>query len=178
MKKSIFVVTVVALALAVPLALNAASDPARNSSEQGRYADLPPEKAQLFDKMLDEHADLARPLHRELKQKFMELEYVSRLQQAEVKDITKLLDEINKIQNKVQDLELATEDKIQKQLGIAYRPGVHFPGEYHGRWGNERNRNDHRGSGWGGGCRNNYDRPYGWGHGSRHDGKWKHYRGL
>jgi plasmid maintenance system antidote protein VapI len=177
MKKSIFVVTVVALALAVPLVLNAAPDSAWNGSAQGRYADLPPEKAQLFDKILDEHADLARPLHRELKQKFMELEYVSRLQQAEVKDVTKLLDEINKIQNRVQDLDLATADKIQKQLGIAYRPGMNLQREYHGRWSNERYGNNHRGSGWGNGCGNN-DRPYGRGHGSRHDGRWKHYRGL
>jgi hypothetical protein len=171
MKKSIFMVTVVAFALALPLALNAAPNYA-----QGRYADLPPEKAQLFDKILDDHANAARPLHRELKQKFMELEYVSRLQQAEVKDITKLMDEINKIQNKVQDLKLSTADKIQKQVGIAYWPGINYQQERHGRWNTERNGDDNRGHGWGRGCGNNDDRPYGRGYGSRHDGKWRHYR--
>lgn len=183
MKKTVFSITVIALALAAPLLLNASQGPEALPPETPRYGTeqlykaLPPEKAQLFDQILKEHAAQARPLRRDLKQKSLELEYVSRLQKAEVKDITRILDEIKSVKSKLHDLKQSAADKILKETGIAYWPGRHLHAK---PWQRCENGNlDKRGHGWQGrgeGCNRGgqeraqeHAREQAWGHGFGHD---------
>jgi hypothetical protein len=173
MKKTVFIITVVALALASPLILNAAhgteqlpTETPQQRTEQHRNA-LAPEKAQLFDKIIKEHTAQARPLQRDLKQKFLELEYVSRLQKAEVKDVTKILDEIKSVKSSLHDLKQGTADRIQKETGIAWWPGRHFQGKQHQRIDN--GHMDKRGQqGREEGCRSR-GQEHAWGHNFGHD---------
>jgi hypothetical protein len=166
MKKIFFILAITSLALAVPLAAGSATAFTRGAEQD--YSSLPPEKARFIDNTLKEQASLSRPLHRELRQKFQELEYVSRLQKAEVKDITRILDEIKNLQNRLDDLRQAANDKILKETGIDYRPGPGFKGENCGRWNNSGN----RGHGWAGGNRHYEGRSQGWKHGFGHERGW------
>jgi hypothetical protein len=171
MKKNLFILALVALALAAPLAAGSAAASARGGAEQD-YSALPPEKARFIDKTMEEQAALARPLHRELRQKFQELEYVSRLQKAEVKDVSRILDEIKSLQNKLDDLRQAANDKILKETGIDYRPGPRVPGGDYGRRNNGCAGGYDRGHGWAGGDGRYEGRPQGWKHGSGHERGW------
>jgi hypothetical protein len=176
MKKTMFILAIVALALSAPLAPDVASAFPRDGAEQD-YSALPPEKARFIDKTLEENATLTRPLHRELRQKYQELEYVSRLQKTEVKDVTRILDEIKSLQNRLDDLRQAANDKILKETGIDYRPGPRLAGRDHGRWNKGCSNGYNQSHGWAGGTRYDDGRPQDWKHGSGHErGRSRHQR--
>jgi hypothetical protein len=177
MKKNLFILAIVALALAVSLPLASASAFPRGGAEQD-YSALPPEKARFIDKTLEEQASLTRPLHRELRQKFQELEYVSRLQKAEVKDITRILDEIKALQNRLEDLRQAATDKILKETGLDYRHALRSPGGDYGRRHSGCGNGCNRGHGLAGGGRHHEGRQ-GWKNDFGHERGWgRHQRDL
>lgn len=145
MKKSPIIVTFLLVALAIPTF--ALAQPGQGPGPKDRpgygwhHPGVAPEKAEAYGKIMDEHYAKAYPLGQEMRMKRMELEYMSRLERTEPKDITKLLNDMRGLEQQMDKMREATAERLQKEIGLDARDarlGMHF---------------GHRGAGFGpGGC--------------------------
>lgn len=80
---------------------------------------IAPEKQAAFEKIITEHRAKMQPLRNDMWAKQSELEYLSRADNAEAKDISKMVGELKTMREKAQAMRNDTAGKLSKELGIS-----------------------------------------------------------
>lgn len=123
-KNGVLVLLIAAMLVAIPVygtALAAQRGPGPNApQERGwQHPVIAPEKQAAFEKITADYRAKVQPLRNDLWAKHTELEYLSRGNNVDPKDISRLVADMKSIREKMQTLHENTAAKLAKDLNIA-----------------------------------------------------------
>lgn len=84
-----------------------------------RHPDVSPEQQAAFDKIIGEYNEKMRPLQNDLWAKQTELEYLSRSDRADPKDINRMINDIRNLREKCQAVADNTANKLAREFSIS-----------------------------------------------------------